>query len=238
MYLSPAPLDKVKHAGLSFTASTNFSYAANLTMAPLSAQETPEAGNNYPIIFLPADQDSVLPHALLGLSGKNVFVDAAGAWKANYIPAVVRKYPFGLVRADDNSDVIKMIVAIDEQAENFKAKTGRPLFEADGSLTELVKSASDFAAAHQRQMMATTEALKELETTGVLIDRSISVPYINAEGKEVVRKINGLRVVDREKMLALPNEILLKWLKNGVMEVIYAHWHSLSNMYNIVVASS
>ena len=95
-------LDKSLHAGLRLQPAGDYTFATALTVAPLAGEEVGEAAVSYPLVFLPADQGTVLPHALLGLAGANTYLDAHQRWRVGaYIPAAVRCHPFAAVQVAD-----------------------------------------------------------------------------------------------------------------------------------------
>ena len=64
---------------------------------------------------------------------------------------------------------------------------------------------------------------------GILEDREISV----GEGEEKKVLVNGFKVVNREKLNALSDDILADWVRKGIIAMIDAHLKSLENIQTL-----
>ena len=54
---------------------------------------------------------------------------------------------------------------------------------------------------------------------------------IEKDGQKIV--LGGFRCVDMEKLTALDDSVLAKWVRNGLMGIINLHQLSLGNLKNI-----
>ena len=219
------PLSKSDHAKLTFTAVPDFSFAAALTTMPLMGFEVPPAARCFAIAFAPSG--AATPHALLGLGDKNIFVDENNRWTAPYLPLFAANHPFSLVAVPPAEDGSKRqpLLAIDENAPHFASPDGQPLYTPAGEPTEtLTKILETLADQHQAFELG-VQPLTELALSGVLVDGHVVV----GQG-EKARSVSGLRIADRKKVMALPEVTLGKWVKTGIMEMLYAHWASMSNL--------
>ncbi len=235
---SITPLDKKKHAALTFKALEDYSFTKNMLSMPLLAFEVAEAANCFPIVFAPGS--AATPHALLGLGEKNIFVDAKGRWLASYIPLVAANYPFSLISAPtpeqpappadtQETPPSEVFLAIEEDAPHFHKKDGQPLYTPEGEATELLHRISSAMGNQHQRFKESKKALAELALSGVLAERSITVHSGGA-----ARMVSGLRVADREKVMALPDPTLARWTKNGVLEILFAHWRSMHKLQNLL----
>lgn len=229
MYQSPQALDKAQHVHLRYTPVAGYGFAAALTNVPLGAQEIVLASAHYPILF-PQDGQPVLPIALLGLSDRNVFVDDRGQWTVDYVPAAVRRYPFVLGDASGGqSDTL--LLAADLAAPHFQNTNGQALFGEDGQPTEIVANALGFLEAHQRSLLSTQAALAELDAKGVLVAKTLTIQ--NSDGQ---RLIGGFRVVEDAALNALDDATLAAWARNGLLQIVHAHWASLRHLSGVAIA--
>ncbi|MBR4604850.1 MAG: SapC family protein [Lachnospiraceae bacterium] len=225
------PLSSKNHASLTYRTLNDYSFATSKTTVPLLTFEVPSAAECYPIIF--ADEKSAVPYALLGLGDKNIFVDDQGHWKAPYLPLLIANYPFSIIEARFTADSegkrreTEYAVGIDEDAAQFHASDGEPLFDSDGKVTETLTRIRNALLAQYRRHNAVSQDLSELRK--VLITRSVTVQY-----NGVTKNVGGLRCVDQEKIFAMPNEILGKWVKSGMIEMVYAHWRSMRNLRRLL----
>ncbi len=214
-------LDSDKHKHLRFTRTRDFGFAAGLASAPLSGSEMAEASKCFPVVF--STEGPLLPLAILSIKeGVNGFVDAKGQWLAPYVPAHVRRYPFILGNTDTPDNFTIMLVP---GAAHFADPAGEALFTADGERGPTLSTAIDFLTAFQQEIVATEKLLAPLAETGVLTVQRLEIA--DFEGKTA--SIEGVRTIDREKLLALDDKTLAGWVRDGVMTMIDAHLASLNN---------
>lgn len=219
-------LSKSKHAALAYTAVQDYSFAAEVNVIPLLMQEAERAADCFAIIF--PRKDSAMPFALTGLGEKNIFVDARGRWTAPYMPLTTANYPFSLANAQlkDQGDRHELLLAIDENAPHFLKKKGQqPLYDADGQPSPFLKATLDRLGRQYQMYRSSRQAVSELQLSGVLRERTV---VVRVDGQD--RPVAGLRVADREKVMALPDATLARWAKNGILEMLFAHWHSLRHL--------
>lgn len=228
MYQQPEALDKNTHAGLRLSPTNTFAFAADLTVAPLAGMEITQAATCYPIVFLPAGQGPVLPQALLGLKGRNTYLNAAQQWTAAYVPASLRKYPFALAEVGESGN---FVLAVDTAAPHLQKEKGDLLISEEGEFTDLTKTAGEFVTRLRNQMGVTAAALAEVDAAGILVDKTLTIQ----EGS-TTSMIGGFRTADLEKLAAQDDATLAKWARNGVLQIIYAHLDSLRHLQALVAA--
>lgn len=231
MFVKVEPLDRAKHGALKFKPATNYEFAATQATAPLPAAEVLEAARHFPIVFQDQAQGGepgVVPQALLSLTqGNNAFVGPDGNWRAPYIPAHIRRYPFILGAIDAEE---QFAIMIDVDAPQFKSGEGEPLFVAKEDGGELVagptiETAKDFLGRLQGQIEATRDLLAPLQEHDLLMVRQMEVRLDNRR-----TVLSGFRTVDEEKMRKLDDATLAGWVRSGLMNVIVAHLQSLGNV--------
>jgi hypothetical protein len=230
MYKNLQVLDKNVHIDLRFNPAPDYAFASGLSRAPLATSEMVVAARHYAIVF-PAEGDPV-PQALFSIEeGKNLYLDENNRWKASYVPAQVRSYPFALARTQEDENTLAL--CIDRDAPQFQADQGDPLFTANGEPAALVTGQMDFLKTlHQHLQLARTwgEALVEME---LLSDAPVEVAH--GGGKTSVR---GLRTVDRAKFSELDAETLADWHKRGLLELVYVHLQSLDHLARLLPQSN
>ena len=223
MFENLEPLDPKKHKDLRFSQADSFKFAAAVSSAPLSASEVVDAAKVFPVAFAP--EGPLLPMAVFSVKeGENAFVDAEGEWQAAYIPAHIRRYPFILGNTDTPDSFSVMFVP---DAPHFKdsGDVSERLFTEDGEQGTTLTKATEFLTTFQTEIIATEKLLTPLAETGVLTLQRLDLS--NAEGKTT--SIDGVRAVDREKLMALDDATLAGWVRSGLMVVIDAHMASLKN---------
>ena len=216
------------HQHLRFSPSHSFAFAAAATSAPLAASEFFPAARHYAIVF-PLEETA--PVALFALhQGVNLYVGSDGTWKAPYVPAHIRRYPFILASTNaastsDGDAEEQHVVCIDTAAPHFAAGQGDPLFTADGELAGITQEAIRFLQNFQQELLTTQRVCRELDAHGVLVEKKV-----NIEKDGATSTIGGIRCVDTEKLNALEDAVLAAWVRNGLMGLIHSHLNSLVNL--------
>lgn len=217
-YRRPVPLSSVEHADWKLKP-VDYAFAADTAFVPLVLTEIPSAARTYPVVFA---GEGAAPLALTGLERTNLFV-ADGAWAEDaYVPAYVRRYPFGFLATGDGKS---FVLALDVEAGGVLSsgeEEGRPLFE-DGKPAELTRQALAFCDAFQGEAAATTAFAEALKASGVLIDRRADVTL--PDGRKL--GLDGFQIVDAEKFAALDDAIVVDWHRKGWLALVQFHLASL-----------
>ena len=221
MFRRVAALSSVQHARLKVRPLRDFAFARGVHMAALMQPEMVRASALYPIVFVEdPGTDSFMPMALFGLEqGVNVFVDAAGQWQASYIPAVVRGYPFSLVRTGRGD---RHALCIDVDSDCVDETAGEPLFD-DAGLPLLALEEARAYFARLRQMQVVTDAYVDALKQGNLLT-PLSVRAL--QGDRAV-DLQGCYVVNEARLESLSDEGLLALRRRGWLASTYAHVASL-----------
>jgi hypothetical protein len=225
MFKKARLLNKESDKNLTISPLKNYKHARGISYMPVSINEVAESSKNYPIFFLKEKDDSLVPFVVLGLKeGENTFVNNSGEWrKGRYIPALFRAYPFVLSENEGNFSI-----AFDDAYEGINQKDGSRIFKDDGALTEFGDSVVKFLEGLYSNLEGTkgvTKIIKELDILKT-IDATVE-----KNGEKFV--LSGLLQVDTEKLNALSDENLLKLVKSGGLNLIYAHLTSLTNFSNL-----
>ena len=191
-FKSPFPVNKDRHAKAGVRKDVGYSFAKNTNSVVLSLGDIADAARSYPIVMT-SGESAPQPVAILGTEQKNVFVDAQGEWDKNhYVPAYVRRYPFGLAPVPDSEE---MALCVDEDAPHFTADTPDIPFFDNGEPTELIKNALQFCGQYQQQHEQTGAFGKALLDAGLLADRNAQVTMQDGQ----IRTIQGFKMIDEKK---------------------------------------
>ncbi|MFC7335444.1 SapC family protein [Rhodocista pekingensis] len=201
---------------------TDYSFADKLTAVPLTIPETMVAAAEYPIGFT-KNNDTLEPSALLGLAnGRNLFVDANGRWIGNYIPAIVRRYPFviGHTPGDRN-----LALCIDESSGLLSETEGEPLFTEDlqpaPTLVKTLQFCKELESARGATLLATT----------AIVEAGLIQPWpLKIQQGDSVREISGLFRIEKAAFFSLSDENVLKLRANGGLTLAYAHLISMHRL--------
>ncbi|QNM97315.1 SapC family protein [Chitinimonas koreensis] len=226
-YKDVAPVDAQKHADLKLSLADNFAFAAKVHAVPVVGGEFSSLMREYPIVFAQTGEDSYAPTVMLGLKAEqNLFVDADGKWDAQYIPFFVRRYPFVTVEVENNDAVL----CVETGAIDGVRREGDANAFENGQPTEAMKNFAQLMFQSRDDANRSTEFAAELAKLGLL--RQVSATAELPSGEKL--SMDGMWVVDEEKLRALPAGKADEWLKNGLLSVVYAHLFSLSNLQGLV----
>jgi hypothetical protein len=227
-YEKPVLLDRDKHRARKVRPATGFGFARNANSLYLAGVEFNEACKEYAIVFTRPASGRTVPVAMLGLRAReNLFVDSeSAAWDATYVPAFVRRYPFVLADLPGRTD---MAVCVDEAYEGLGNREGEPLFDAAGRNTPYLQNALDFLDRYQAEYVRTEGFCQRLEQAGLLTEMDAKADLLDGRSFTV----NGLLIVDEQKLLALPDAAALSLFRSGELHLISMHLLSLSNMQKL-----
>ncbi len=232
-YEHPVPLNRTEHKDLRLKGVPNVKFAMNAHSVPLTGVEFGVAARDLMIVFAGTDIANSGPVAMLGLrQNENLYVDADGHWAANsYIPAFVRRYPFVLAEKPVGQEGDDFTVFLDEGYEGFNSSEGERLFKEDGSDSEMLTKAVGFLGDFQQNVARTRWFMEQLLKHDLLEPRNVRLQKDGKDGKEgTAINLNGLFVVNEEKLRALDEKVTHEFLREGVTGWIYAHLLSLANI--------
>ena len=226
-YERPVPLNRTQHKDLRLKGLQSLKFAANVHSVPLTGVEFALAARDMPILFAGASVEDAGPMGLLGLrQNENLFVDANGVWEANvYVPAFVRRYPFVLAEKPAGQEGDDFTVFLDEAYEGFGSNDGDRLFKEDGTDSEILANAVNFLGEFQQHVGRTQWFMQQLRKHDLLEPRNIR---LEKDGKTI--NLNGLFVVNENKLRELDEKTAHEFLREGVFGWIYSHLLSLANI--------
>ena len=215
------PLSRAKHGALGLR-TLDCSFAASTPLISLAAVECASASANYPLAF--AGHNPPRPVCVVGaLPGLNLQVNTAGAWRfGHYIPAVVRRFPFLVVADAGKPDVLTL--AVEEDTELLDQAAPDKLFE-NGEMTALGRERLQFAAQVAAEFQRTEALCRHPAFDDLLMPaRNVAPPRLAV--RSVIR---DLRVVDPERLRAIPESLRAEWHANGWLAALEAQVASARN---------
>ncbi|MEA3315538.1 MAG: SapC family protein [Campylobacterota bacterium] len=225
MYKNLVVLDKEKHKELKISPLENLNFAKDNSFVPVIANEVALIGANFPVVFSADENPSLV--SLVSLGGDSLAINTEGKWITPYVPSFFRKYPFSIASTKENAN--QKVILIDEESSLFSKSKGKQLFKKSGEQSDTLAHAIKFLTSHEQQMTITKNIAKLIANSGILEDREISV----GEGDEKKVLVNGFKVVDRDKLNGLSDDILADWVRKGIISVIDAHLKSLDNIQTL-----
>ena len=125
----------------------------------------------------------------------------------------------------------QFVVMIDTDASQLNEKEGKPLFDEKGEAQKIVTQIKDYLSKFQVDIVKTQKILSLLEEKDILVSKQFAI----AQG-EKKNALRGFRVVDAKKLEKLDDETIVKWVRNGLMGIIYSHLNSISNLRKVAAA--
>lgn len=205
-----------------FKHDGTYRFANRDKVVPVLMPEVPRMLMQAPLGFV-AHQGDFLPVAVLGVgSERNLYVDAAGHWLADYVPAVYRTYPFSLARSSQG-----LVLCIDDETTGLGFDVGDALFDEDGKPSEFVKGVLDFLNQIELNRQQIRRVCKGLNDHQLLVPWSIPVKI---EGSETMLPLPGLFRVDEKLLRQLDQEALHRLHLQGALSLAYAHLYSMQHI--------
>ncbi|WP_420383293.1 SapC family protein [Novosphingobium sp.] len=221
-YQDLVPLNTRDHATWKARAVDKAQWLAGHHAVPLTAEEFPQAGRHFPIVF--ASGDNTVPLALMGLNENvNVFVEDDGTVVPNvYLPAYARRYPFMLAKLQPTSEELSL--CFDPSSGLLgDFEDGQPLFDGETPATATT-AALQFCEQFEQAGQRTQNFVEELKKHQLLMEGEVSIQRPEGGPPFVYR---GFQMVDQEKLRNLRGDILRGWAQSGLLPLIYAHVFSL-----------
>ena len=229
-YSNPLPLSSSDHAGVRLTAG-NVSFTQKAVCIPLVLGEFAFASRYYPVLFGAGEDNG--PLGLMGLFDRNLFVEGDRWDERVYVPAYVRRYPFGLMNLDPNGEKLALCMDFGCPWVVTEGDTGTPLFEA-GQPTQLTKDALDFCERFSAETVRTREFTQTLRARGLLLDRRLDGKL--PDGKPFA--VDGFQIIDEQKLTELDAETVVDWHRKGWLASAYYHLASLDRVSELVLRQS
>jgi len=205
------------HANLKVKAASDFDHIKDKNLVFLVAYEFAPCACEYPIIFIKNQEiDQFQPAALMGFKqGENYFVKD-NKWRGMYIPGIVASYPFRIVPNPSSED--QLFMAVDMNSSLVGEEEGEALFNADKTETDFFKQIQADVGNYYKQALITESFCKTLADMDLLSTRDLNV---DIDGEKI--SMQGVYLVDDEKLNALSEENFMKLRAKGYLPAIYAH---------------
>ena len=228
LHRQPAALDSALHRQLKLKVPiTDWSMSSQLNALFLAVAEFGDACKEFPIVFVKAGQEpdgseAIAPIAVLGMvANDNLFLQGS-QWRGQYMPAILRMYPFCIGRLDEE----RFAICLDMAFSGANQTEGVPVFLEDGQPAELLKTMQKQLENLETEIQRTRQVCKRIMELGLLTDMRFDVTL--ADGRQ--HTVDGFLTVDEKKVTELSDAVVGELHRNGVLGLIHLHWLSLTNM--------
>lgn len=232
LHTQPTALDSAAHRNLKLRLPINdWSVAGKLNAMFVAAAEFADVCREFPIVFVKAGKeedgtDAIAPIAVFGMKqNENLYV-AGKRWRAQYMPAVLRAYPFCIGRIDAE----RFAICVDTAWTGTSVLEGEPLFTEAGEQTPLLQDMAKHLETLEAEIQRTRLVGKRLLELGVLRDMRFDATL--PDGTQ--HTVDGFLTVDDQKMTDLPADTVMELHRSGVLGLVHLHWVSMGNMRRLV----
>lgn len=216
-YKEPTVLEKDKHADLTFKREGSYSFASAMNSAPLAGVEFTQACHDHPILFVKNEKSGFIPVVLLSL--KKDSHDLGDDWGGKYVPAFIRRYPFGVTPEG--------AIVFDKEAPHFSGG-GDAIFDENKEPTETLKQIVGFLRSVDTGYAETEEFCRALAEKEILQPLNRALKF----GEQQVN-LTDLYRIDEAKLYELDEKELHTWFKNKWIAWCHSHLHSLAELNGV-----
>ena len=226
IYQSAVPISAARHAKVSIEASDSYAFSAGVNAVPLMAIEFARASAEYAIVFAAEGEES-MPVVVLGVRNEQtLYLSADAHWKADYIPAFIRRYPFVFSQQENT-----YTLCVDESWSGCnKDGKGERLFDEKGERTEYLSRMLKFLEESQAHFVRTQTYCKHLKEMDLL--EPMKADFTLPGGTK--KSLGGFMAVNRDKLRKLAPEKLAELAKTDELELTYIHLLSMNNFRRVL----
>ena len=227
IYETAVPVSAARHTDVSVEVGSTYAFSAGINAVPLTALEFVPAAAEYAIVFTRAGE-SVMPAVVLGVRGnENLYLSSDGQWKAKYIPAFVRRYPFVFSTSADGK---RLTLCIDEAYPGVNREgRGQKLFGENRKPSAYVERVLKFLEEYQASFLRTQAFCRRIEELGLL--EPMQAQVVTPKGEKL--SLSGFSAVNRDKLRALDGDALASLAKTDELELLYLHLSSMRNFNDV-----
>ncbi len=232
LHKKPAALDLVEHKNLKLQVPiTDWGVAKDLNALFVAATEFADVCREFPIVFVKAGQeadgkDAIAPIAVLGLTQQENLYVSGERWRAQYMPAILRMYPFCIARVDEE----RFAICVDMAFPGAGNEKGQPVFDAEGKPAELLTTMQKELETLEGEIQRTRLVGRRLMDLGLLVDMRFDVTLPG--GRQ--HTVDGFLTIDEKKATDLPDNVVAELHRSGVLGLMHLHWVSMGNMRRLV----
>lgn len=189
IYKKPTALSLQRHMDKAWLPAKDLLFASGRQIIPVHLGEIFQAASCLPIAIL---KDA--PVVLTSLArGKNHYITQAGKCRDNFIPAILKCYPFARLKSQSAQPVL----CVDEGGEHVVdsgTPGSQPFFTKSSELTQKVKAIMNMLEQLHRDRQICIKACTQLKESGML------VPFSYSLGRKKEQTLKGLYKVDRKAL--------------------------------------
>ncbi len=221
------PISTTKHRDKALKRDRDYNFAKSITLVPVHLEDLFISVAHMPLVFYQINEVTEMV-AVLGLeNGQNLFVGDDGSWPIDFVPAVFRCHPFSAVDMENGESTL----AFREDSDLIVDRShGDPLFNVDGSESQVFKSLAALAVAIKKQRVFLRAACSLLSEFELL--QPLSLKFQKEDG--AVLQLGNVYGINKNKLNELEGKKFTKLRETSAIDVVYAHLFSL-NSFSILL---
>jgi SapC len=223
IYESAVPVSSARHLNVSVETLQGYGFSAGINAVPLLTVEFQRAAAEYAIVFTPAG-DEVVPAVVLGIrADQNLYLSQDAQWRARYIPAFIRRYPFVF---SPGADGRTPTLCIDESYPGLNREgRGQRLFGDNGQPAPYVDAVLWFLREYQLQFERTLKFVRHVKELGLL--EPMRAQVASPAGSKFT--LHGFQTASRPKLRALNGRAVAALSRTDELELLHLHMQSIRN---------
>jgi len=225
MYKDLEVLGKEKFKDIKFDTVDVAEVGKSIGLVPVGFLEVTDMGSIVPVVIMGGENEMEFI-GLFSLSNEMSVFNKQSLLN----PLYLRTYPFVNVRAKAEDDTVSNVIGIDVNSECVGEDKTVSIFDDKGELTNEANAKVEMVRELNRQRDISKNIIKALKDNDLLIEKDFKIKA----GEEEKTILENFYMVDREKLYALDDALLLEWAKKGWLTLIDCHIKSLRNFVNLV----
>ncbi|PWL33439.1 SapC family protein [Marivita sp. XM-24bin2] len=204
------------HAHMGWRPAKGFGFARGTTLVPIAVAELPRVAQAMPVVFAKVEDQWQALGVMGPIMGTNVFVSRAGTWRASYVPALLRVYPF-------HFEGEETLALWSGYAPEPLVGEGVQPFYKDGDLAPWLQETRRFLRTVYDGVAQLHGPLETLAAAGALAPwagPALEVPQPD-------RALSGLYRLEPERFAGCEDSVVLDLFRAGHLRWLYAHLDSL-----------
>lgn len=198
--------------------ASGFGFARRLALQPLAVDEVGRVADGMPVAFR-QHAGCWQAVAVMGpVADLNLYVAADGRWRASFVPAALRVYPFCLA-ADQQT-----LALWPDYAPESSGQPGVKPFFVDGALSPELQRVQAFLLAVEKGIALADAPLRLLDERGLLRPWA---PHPETAADAAAETLAGLYCVDAAGLQRLPDADWLSLRRDDALRWLHAHLDSL-----------
>lgn len=232
LHRQPVALDTALHRKMTLGVPiSDWSMAKELNAMFVAAVEFGDVCREFPIVFVragkePDGSDAIAPIAVLGLTQNDNLYLTGERWRAQYMPAILRMYPFCIARLDEE----QFAICVDTSFSRTNEAGGQRVFEDDGKPAPLLVEMRTQLETLEAEIQRTRSVGKRLLELGLLKEMRFDATL--PDGTQ--HTVDGFLTIDDQKATDLPESVVYELHRSGMLALMHMHWVSLGNMRRLV----